>query len=86
MITQNKIKLQLEFFAILRDLLTEKLVIEIPENSTVFQLREYLTKEYPQIKEILEYSRFANENEILDNQATLKENQKIYILPPSSGG
>lgn len=86
MATQNKIKIQLEFFAILKDLLTDRIMIEVPDKIPISELKKILIKNYPQAEEILKFSRFARESEILADTFPLKENIRIYVLPPSSGG
>ncbi|MFN3603923.1 MAG: MoaD/ThiS family protein [Leptonema sp. (in: bacteria)] len=84
MLTKNKI--HLVFFAVLKDILTENLTLEISENVTIQELKELLIAQYPQAKEILKFSRFANESQILAAKDTVKGFETLYVLPPSSGG
>ncbi len=86
MVNKNTIKIHLEFFAILKDLLTDRITLEVTDQISISELQEMLIKHYPQAGEILKYSRFATNSEILSNDFSLKENLKIYVLPPSSGG
>ncbi len=80
------LQIDLEFFAILKDILSEKLTITTPSSMTIKELKKYLTENFPDAKEILKYSRFSTETEILNDNTIIEKNQKLYVLPPSSGG
>lgn len=84
--TKELLQIELEFFAVLKDLLTDSFIIDVEKNIKVIELKKKLMEMFPQAKEFLEYSRFALENEILSDDVILNKNQKIYVLPPSSGG
>jgi molybdopterin converting factor small subunit len=53
---------------------------------TVDTLKSFLISQNPNAENILNISRFAVNNEIVENDFILNEHDNISILPPSSGG
>jgi molybdopterin synthase sulfur carrier subunit len=84
--TKQTIKLELEFFAILKDIITDNYSFNFENPISIKELKEYLIDQFPNAKEILTYSRFSTEEKILSEDIILEKNQKIFVLPPSSGG
>ena len=56
------------------------------EISSVAQLRLKLAEMQPEAKDILQASRFAVNNEFIDNDFKLSVHDNIAVLPPASGG
>lgn len=54
--------------------------------STILDLKEELEKMNPSAKKILQACRFAINENFVSLEYTINENDKIVILPPSSGG
>lgn len=79
-------KVTIKTFANLKDYLPEEFQLMIDEDSNIKQLRNLLIKKLPQIKNILVNSRFAINEEFVDDNTIIKKNNTIYIIPPVSGG
>ena len=60
--------------------------IEIAENSTINDLIKLLSEKYPQIKDSLQNSMFAVNEEYASIDQELKEGDTVAIIPPVSGG
>lgn len=60
--------------------------IELTENSTVNDLVKLLSEKYPQIKDSLQNSMFAVNEEYASTDQKLKEGDTVAIIPPVSGG
>ena len=60
--------------------------IELAENSTVNDLVKLLSEKYPQIKDSLQNSMFAVNEEYASTDQKLKEGDTVAIIPPVSGG
>ena len=60
--------------------------IELAENSTVNDLVKLLSEKYPQIKDSLQNSMFAINEEYASTDKKLKEGDTVAIIPPVSGG
>jgi sulfur-carrier protein len=72
-------------YAILKDYFDREFTLsESP--GTVDELRAILIGKKPEASRILTISRFAVDDEFVDNDFSLNENDHISILPPSSGG
>ena len=83
---QTTIQIELEFFAILKDLLSPKWSVSFDHPLTIKDLKNYLIRKFPQAEDVLKYSRFSTETTILNDNVIVDKNTKIYVLPPSSGG
>ena len=78
--------LHIAVFAQLKDCLPERFSKEIPENISCAGLLEMLMAEYPDAAPVLKLSRIASEQEIFNNGHLLSGVDKVFVLPPSSGG
>ncbi|RUM49044.1 MAG: molybdopterin converting factor subunit 1 [Hydrogenothermus sp.] len=59
---------------------------EIDENTTIEKLLKILKDKYPEIKDILENTMIAVNEEYKDKKYILKNNDVVAIIPPVSGG
>ncbi len=76
-----------QLFARARDLVGAPLVIvDLPANATIGDLRQRLEVEHPQLKSLLEKSAIAIQDEFADDPSTIPMNAQIALLPPVSGG
>lgn len=72
-------------YAILKEHFSKQFTLS--ENcSNILELRNILISRKPEAEGILKISRFAIDNEFVDNNYTLDGNEQISIMPPSSGG
>ncbi len=78
-------KIQIQVFAVLKDHFKPTFEIEIKE-STIEDLKTELIKQSPASSKILQACRFAINENFVSLDYKLKENDKIAIVPPSSGG
>lgn len=74
-------------FARARDLAgADTLRIELPEGTTVADLRSALSISYPALAGLLERSAIAVEGEFAEDSRMLSADAAIALLPPVSGG
>jgi molybdopterin converting factor subunit 1 len=81
----NHIKLL--FFATIRDRIgVRSLEMEVPLTMTVLDLKERLSKEYPNLKESLKSVLVSVNQEYSLDDAMIPLNAEIGMFPPVSGG
>lgn len=76
-------KIKILFFGILTDI-TKKSKIEIEGINNLSDLKSYLFKTYPNLKNM--DFRIALNKEIINDDAIFKANDEIALLPPFAGG
>jgi molybdopterin converting factor subunit 1 len=80
-------KVPVRLFARARDVVGNTLVyLELPQGSSVGDLRRRLETEFPDLKSLLERSALAVNDEFADDSSTIPSNAEIALLPPVSGG
>lgn len=79
-------KIEVLYFSQIRDKLGKNFEIIDFDGKTVSDLIDFLTQKYPSTKEILEKSMIAVNEEYCSRETFLKDNDKIAIIPPVSGG
>jgi len=78
-------KINLLLFGIFTDIFcSNKIELSLPNNSTVGDLKEYISKRYPKTKN-LNFVVAIDENYAI-NDKIIKENQVVALIPPVSGG
>lgn len=79
-------KIKTLFFGIAKDIVNDNyLILELKENATIQHLTNELKTRFPKFFAINEFSIALNE-EYVENEAILKENDIVAIIPPVSGG
>ncbi len=79
-------KIKTLFFGIAKDIVDDNsLILELKENATIHHLTSELKTRFPKFFAINEFSIALNE-EYVENEAILKENDIVAIIPPVSGG
>jgi sulfur-carrier protein len=79
--------LLVRLFARARDLAgKDTLSVELPNGSTVADLRCRLAVEWPVLRGLMERSAFAVGGEFAGDSLVLSEDAEIALLPPVSGG
>jgi molybdopterin converting factor subunit 1 len=74
------------FFGITADLVQHsELQISVDENSSIASYKLILKDKFPQLENINSYAIAVNE-EYANDDAILKENDIVAIIPPVSGG
>jgi molybdopterin synthase sulfur carrier subunit len=77
--------MKVQVYAVLKDYFEKEFTLQ-QSFDTVSSLKSFLTRQNPKAENILNISRFAVDNEIVENDYSLNEYDNISILPPSSGG
>jgi len=81
------IKVFIEFYGQLRELNNEKEpFIKIEENSNCQSLLDKLEREFPKFQKFRKYVICAVNNELVDENYILKDEDRVAVLPPVSGG
>ena len=77
--------MNIEVFAALKDYLPKRFTLD-ESFASVSELRVHLGKLYPGSTPLLQLSRFAKDDEFVDDDVPLAMGDNISIIPPSSGG
>ena len=78
-------KIEIQVFAVLKDYFKPNFELSISE-FTIETLKAELEKLNPSSSKILQACRFAVNENFISHDYKLKENDKVAIIPPSSGG
>lgn len=77
--------MRIQVYAVLKDHFDKEFHLTAPLPD-VGALRTYLIREKPAAADILNISRFAVNDEFIDNDFQLHDHDTIAIIPPASGG
>lgn len=77
--------MKIEVYAVLKEYFEKEFTLS-KSFKDINDLRNFLIDSNPKASGVLNISRFAVDNEFVDNNYSLKENDNISIMPPSSGG
>lgn len=75
----------IEVFAVLKDYFQKEFEIAA-HLGTVADLRQHLADVNPASADILSICRFAVQDEFVMDEYRLTENDRVIVIPPSSGG
>ena len=76
-----------ELFAVARELVgAQTIEVELPEVATVADLRIALTTTTPALAEVVRRAAIAVDTEYASDTTVIKQNSKLAIIPPVSGG
>ena len=79
-------KIRLRAFGITKDILSAKeLDYDLHESKNIIGLRIQLSKDYPEFN-MLSSIRFAINETYVSDEAVLKDNDEVILIPPVSGG
>jgi molybdopterin converting factor subunit 1 len=80
-------QIHMRYFAALREMtgLREE-ALNIPENSTVAQVRAFLLTRYPQLENALARAVCAVNHQYVTPETPVQENDEIVFIPPVGGG
>jgi sulfur-carrier protein len=82
---RQRLLLKLKAFGITKDILGGKETVVELEGATVGDLREFLERQYNDIKSLRSLMIAVNQTYAEDSQ-TLNETDEIALIPPVSGG
>ena len=78
---------RVRLFAVAKQLAGQDLIIlQLPEGSTLGQLREQLAVEVPQIAAVLPHILFAVGSEYANDDRVISAGAEVACIPPVSGG
>ncbi len=81
----NHVKLL--FFATLRDRAgTRSMELDIPEDLTIEELKDKISKEYPGLKDSMSSVLITINREYAFDEAVIPPNAELAMFPPVSGG
>jgi len=81
------VKLRVKLFAVARQRAgTDCLEIEMPDETSVRQLRGALAEQYPPLADLLPHVRFAVNNDYAGDAERIPAAAEVAIIPPVSGG
>lgn len=80
-------KINIIMFAVAREIVGESSVeLELPDNSTIRQLKNALVDRYPDLQEIVDRSAFSINQEYANDEQEVPDDAEIGMIPPVSGG
>jgi len=80
-------KVRVLFFATIRSLIGQKeLEVNVPEGTTVAELKSILGKKYPEADPALSTMLAAVNREFSDDETEIPENAEVAFFPHVSGG
>lgn len=83
----DKIKVNIKFFAIVREKIgKEAISLELEANTKAEDLIKILIEKFPQVEDILKKSKISSNLSFVSKEYILKNNDKIAVIPPVSGG
>ena len=83
----DRIKVKVRFFAAPREAIgTEELERELPPGSTVGELIQLLTEEYPVLRPYTRFIGVAVNRAYVGMQTQLHDGDEVACLPPVGGG
>jgi molybdopterin synthase sulfur carrier subunit len=81
-----RVKVRIQVFAALKKFFETEFEIEIPDHSTGAVLHKHLLEKNPQSLDLLNVSNFAVGDSIISLETEINPAEKVFVLPPSSGG
>ena len=65
---------------------TSELVLQLPTESTVAQVRDRLTSEHFELEQWRSLTRFGVNLQFVEPETVLQEGDELVLIPPVSGG
>ena len=80
--------IKVRFFSMLKKKVDkEEASLSVPENTSVYQLKNILKNEFPSIAEFIDKNIMISVNqEFADKNTIIKDGDEVALLPPFSGG
>ena len=79
-------KLKIRTYASVKEMLGESFEIEVNDGCTIEELKKKIVVMNPKIAEMIYICRFAVYESIVSDKTSIKEDEHVHIIPPSSGG
>jgi len=81
----NSKMVEIRYFSVLREKLRKEKE-EIEFEGSVSELRKFLIKKYPELKNFINSVRFAVNEEYVDEDYRVSDGDRVALIPPVSGG
>ncbi len=79
-------KIQVLGFGIVKEIFSSSSIVqEVPEQTTVFHLKQELERQFPEIKKLRSYFIAVNQ-EYAGDHVEIASTDEIAVIPPVSGG
>jgi molybdopterin converting factor subunit 1 len=79
--------IHVRLFAGLRQLVGKRdLTMELPDGSTIMELRDRLAEEYPVVRPFLRTLVYAVDEEYVPTEHVVSDGDLVAVIPPVSGG
>ena len=80
-------KIKVVLFASARDILGEREIeVELPDTTTVGDLKQVLMSQFPQVADLVLRSAISVDHEFANDALPLQPGSEIALIPPVSGG
>jgi molybdopterin synthase sulfur carrier subunit len=80
-------KIDILAFGVAKEIFQKELVsVELPEQSTLSDVRSWMEERYPALKKLGSYMIAVNKEYIRDDTLKVFSSDEIAIIPPVSGG
>ena len=80
-------KVKVKLFAAAKELAgAGELIVELPPEARLRDLRSVLARDKPSLERILSHSLWAVGTDYVDDQAPLTDGTNVALIPPVSGG
>ena len=79
-------KLKIRTYASVKEILGESFELEVNDGSTIEELRKKIILLKPESADLINICRFAINESIVNDNALIKEDKHVHIIPPASGG
>lgn len=87
MATPGSIRVTLKLFAAYQEVCgAEQLQLELPQGTSVAQLRDRLIAQHPQLERWRSVTRFGVNLEFVPPDTSLQAGDEVVFIPPVSGG
>ena len=78
---------EVQLFAVARQITgDDKLRIELSDGATIADLRKEISRNTPELSDLIKHARFAVDQEYAADSTILLEESQVACIPPVSGG
>ncbi|MBC8351782.1 MAG: MoaD/ThiS family protein [Planctomycetes bacterium] len=80
-------KVKVKLFAVAKQLAgSETVSVELPDDATVLVLRDAISDQHVQLRDVIQRAMIAIDTEYVRNDAAVPVDSEIALIPPVSGG
>ncbi len=83
----STIKVTVKLFAAYQEACgVSELVLELPAETSVVEVRDRLIADYPQLAQWRDLTRFGVNLQFVESDTALQDGDEVVLIPPVSGG